>query len=81
MDIKGKDIPEEIWNAADRYAVDFDARYYGDSPPPREQWVQFEAWLKADPRHAFAYECSKDVKDWVYERLSRRRGRREPQQS
>jgi ferric-dicitrate binding protein FerR (iron transport regulator) len=71
MDMKQELLSQDaIDDAAMDWVLAFDARCYGNSPPAPEVWAQFDAWLKADPRHALAYQAMKDFKDGIHQRLN-----------
>jgi ferric-dicitrate binding protein FerR (iron transport regulator) len=57
--INPDDITLELVQAATRWLIEFDTL----SP---EKCAQFEAWLKADPRHAVLYQQAKDIEDKPY---------------
>lgn len=58
------DIIEEIEEVAMAWFIEFEISR--ERPP--ERWQQLDAWLKADPRHAAAYQRAKDewdALDWM----------------
>ena len=73
------DITNEVEDAAMEWFVEFEC----SRERPSERWQQFDAWLKADPRHAAAYQRAKekwDSLDWIGPALGITPVRRKPTQ-